>query len=191
MSRKNPFRSFATRPLMAARELIAWDIADVDANPTTWDFPENSRFQLVYQLSLADAEIDRRKRVRNHPASPAWPDPRIELDGIKQVIELDLFIERMTGHQFQRRGQRVWTACMLPGHVPDETPSFCVTPAKGLWCCFGCQRGGDVFTFVENWREVSFREAVEIVASAAGIDHKPQRGVVTPFPTGKRTVRIG
>jgi hypothetical protein len=190
MSHGNPFHDFDTRSLLAARALLLHDLTDVDENPTTWDYPESSRAQIVYQLSLADGEIGRRNRIRSHPLAPHWPDPRIELDAIKQAIDLDVFIEQITGSRFERRGTRIWTACMLPGHVPDETPSFCVTPAKSLWCCFGCQRGGDHFTFIEIWRDVSFREAVELVALAAGIDRKPRRGV-TPFPAGTRTVRVG
>ena len=52
----------------------------------------------------------------------------------------------------------------------EKTPSFTVTPDKGIYHCFGCGRGGDLFAFVMEYEGVEFREAMEILSRAAGID---------------------
>jgi DNA primase len=57
----------------------------------------------------------------------------------------------------------------------DDTPSFMVSPEKGLWHCFGCGEGGDVFAFLMKIEKISFPEAMERLASEVGISVK-QRG---------------
>lgn len=52
----------------------------------------------------------------------------------------------------------------LTGRCPfheERTPSFSVDPAKGLYHCFGCGKGGDIFTFVRETQGLDFTEAVE------------------------------
>jgi DNA primase len=51
----------------------------------------------------------------------------------------------------------------------DKTPSFYVSPEKGLYHCFGCGRSGNVFTFLEEYKGMSFPEAVKFLAERAGI----------------------
>ena len=60
-----------------------------------------------------------------------------------------------------------WMAC-CPFHQ-EKTPSFSVNPAKDIFYCFGCQKGGSVFNFVMELERVSFPEAVRIVAEKAGV----------------------
>ena len=60
-----------------------------------------------------------------------------------------------------------WMAC-CPFHQ-EKTPSFSVNPSKEIFYCFGCQKGGSVFTFVMEVERVSFPEAVRIVAEKAGV----------------------
>ena len=58
------------------------------------------------------------------------------------------------------------------GHCPfhkDDTPSFMVSPEKGLWHCFGCGEGGDVFAFLMKIEKLSFPEAAERLASEVGL----------------------
>jgi len=51
----------------------------------------------------------------------------------------------------------------------DDTPSFVVSPEKGLWHCFGCGEGGDVFGFLMKAERLSFAEALERLAEEAGV----------------------
>jgi DNA primase len=51
----------------------------------------------------------------------------------------------------------------------EKTPSFQVNPDKGIWKCFGCGEGGDVFSFVQKIENLTFPETVELLARKAGI----------------------
>jgi len=51
----------------------------------------------------------------------------------------------------------------------DDTPSFVVSPEKGLWHCFGCGEGGDLFGFLMKIERISFPEAVDRLAEEAGV----------------------
>src|SRR3989475_10077507 len=55
-----------------------------------------------------------------------------------------------------------WMAC-CPFHK-EKTPSFSVSPAKEIFYCFGCHKGGSVFNFVMEMERVSFPEAIKLVA---------------------------
>lgn len=52
---------------------------------------------------------------------------------------------------------------LCPFH-DEKTPSFSVRPALGMWHCFGCGLGGDVFKYVQQKENIDFREAVELLA---------------------------
>ena len=66
-----------------------------------------------------------------------------------------------------KRSGSSWVG-LCPFHG-EKTPSFYVTPAKQMFYCFGCHRGGSVFTFVEMYENYSFPEAVKYLADRAGI----------------------
>jgi DNA primase len=57
---------------------------------------------------------------------------------------------------------------LCPFH-DEKSPSFNVTPSRGMYYCFGCQAGGDVIRFVQEVEHLSFNDAVERLASRAGI----------------------
>jgi DNA primase len=57
---------------------------------------------------------------------------------------------------------------LCPFH-DERSPSFHVTPARGLWYCFGCGEGGDVISFLERIEHVTFAEAVERLADRVGV----------------------
>jgi DNA primase len=57
---------------------------------------------------------------------------------------------------------------LCPFH-DEKSPSFNVTPARGMYHCFGCQAGGDVIRFVQDIEHLTFTDAVERLASRAGI----------------------
>lgn len=57
---------------------------------------------------------------------------------------------------------------LCPFH-DEKTPSFTVNPARGLYHCFGCHKGGDVFAFLQEIDHLTFLEAVQRLAEQAGI----------------------
>ncbi len=67
-----------------------------------------------------------------------------------------------------KRSGTSYKAC-CPFHQ-EKTPSFTVSPDKGLYYCFGCQTGGDIFDFLMKIENMSFNEAVRKLAERAGID---------------------
>lgn len=52
----------------------------------------------------------------------------------------------------------------------ERTPSFVVNEERNMWHCFGCNKGGDAFAFVMEIENMSFREALEMLADRAGVE---------------------
>ena len=76
--------------------------------------------------------------------------------------------------QLTKAGRNFLGLCPFHG---EKTPSFNVVEDKQFYHCFGCGRSGDVFKFIEDYRGVSFMEAVQIVGEQVGIHvqtHAPQ-----------------
>lgn len=73
--------------------------------------------------------------------------------------------------RLQKKGASYFGLC--PFHN-EKTGSFSVTPGKQMYYCFGCGAGGNVFTFLMNYENFSFSEAMEALAERAGIA-LPQR----------------
>ncbi|NBC00660.1 MAG: DNA primase [Bacteroidetes bacterium] len=69
--------------------------------------------------------------------------------------------------RLKRQGQNLFGLC--PFHN-EKSPSFSVNPEMGIFKCFGCGEGGDVFAFISKMEMVSFPEAARILAERAGID---------------------
>ena len=68
--------------------------------------------------------------------------------------------------QLTKAGRNFLGLCPFHG---EKTPSFNVVEDKQFYHCFGCGRSGDVFKFIEDYRGVSFMEAVQIIGEQAGI----------------------
>ncbi len=66
-----------------------------------------------------------------------------------------------------RKGNRYWGRC--PFH-DEKTASFCVTPEKNMFYCFGCNTGGDMFSFIMKRDSLNFADALEVLAAKAGIE---------------------
>jgi DNA primase catalytic core len=93
---------------------------------------------------------------------PRIPDD--ELERLKRETDLAA-LARSRGVELKARGGDLVGRC--PFHGPDEEPSFVVTPAKGLFHCFGCEAKGSVVDFVMLAEGVSFRHAVELLRNGA------------------------
>jgi DNA primase len=67
---------------------------------------------------------------------------------------------------------------LCPFH-DEKSPSFNVTPSRGLYWCFGCGEGGDVITFVQKMEHLSFAESIERLAAKAGVELRYEEGGYT------------
>ncbi len=91
----------------------------------------------------------------------------IVADDIARVRAATDIVAIIGEHTEIKRSGRQWMArCPLHG---ERTPSLSVSPGKGVYYCFGCQRSGDVITFVQEIEGLDFAGAVELLAGRAGI----------------------
>jgi DNA primase len=78
---------------------------------------------------------------------------------------------------------------LCPFHE-EKTPSFNVTPARGLWYCFSCAQGGDVIEFVRKIDNLGFTEAVERLAARVNIELRYEQGGQVPGQEQSRRRRL-
>lgn len=99
----------------------------------------------------------------------------VDMDDAKEEIRARLPIEDVVSQyvELKRVGRT------LKGRSPwgvDKTPSFMVSPEKGIWHDFSSNKGGDVFSFIMEVEGISFREALEKLATQAGVELKKYGG---------------
>ena len=97
------------------------------------------------------------------------------MNDAKEEIKSRLAVEDVVGQyvELKRAGRN------LKGRSPwgvDKTPSFMVSPEKGIWHDFSANKGGDIFTFVMEVEGIGFKEAMEKLAGQAGVDLTKYRG---------------
>ena len=90
--------------------------------------------------------------------------PQTFLDDLKRQADIVRVVQEYV--QLKKKGAN-WMAC-CPFHK-EKTPSFSVSPAKEIFYCFGCHKGGSVFNFVMEMERVSFPEAIKLVAEKSGV----------------------
>ena len=89
-------------------------------------------------------------------------------------------IDEVVGEYLQLRNAGGGSLKGLCPFHEEKTPSFNVTPARGLFYCFSCAEGGDAIKFVQKIDGLSFVEAVERLAGRAGIDLRYEQGGYVP-----------
>jgi DNA primase len=90
--------------------------------------------------------------------------PQTFIDDLKRQADIVRVVQDYV--QLRKKGAN-WMAC-CPFHK-EKTPSFSVSPAKEIFYCFGCHKGGSVFNFVMEMERVSFPEAIKLVAEKSGV----------------------
>src|ERR671933_1127783 len=88
--------------------------------------------------------------------------PRIKERSVEAVKAAASIVDVVsTRTQLRRSGARFVGRC--PFHE-ERTPSFSVSPDRGMYYCYGCQKGGDAITFVEETENLDFAGAIEFLA---------------------------
>lgn len=90
--------------------------------------------------------------------------PQDTIDQIRDTADVAMIIGEYV--RLKKRGRNFVGLC--PFHQ-EKTPSFTVSPDKQMFYCFGCGKGGNVFTFLMEHEKMSFVEAVRHVASRVNI----------------------
>ncbi len=112
---------------------------------------------------------------------------RIRNDDVARVRDMAGIAEVVGDHVTLRPAGGGSLKGLCPFHE-ERSPSFHVTPAKGLYHCFGCQVGGDVIDFLERIEHLTFQEAVEKLAGRFGIELRYEDSGAGPRrPQGERT----
>src|SRR5438105_3791452 len=93
--------------------------------------------------------------------------PTVKQDAVQAVKDrLDLVELVSEQWRLQKAGRDLKGLC--PFHA-EKTPSFYVSPEKQLWHCYGCQKGGDHFTFIQDIEHLDFRGALRLLAEKTGV----------------------
>ncbi len=88
--------------------------------------------------------------------------------GVAAEVKSKLTILEVVGETVQLKKAGTTYKGLCPFHG-EKTASFVVTPARETWHCFGCQEGGDIFSFVMKVDSITFPEALKKLAARAGI----------------------
>ena len=98
----------------------------------------------------------------------------MQTDAIEQIKDKIDIVELVRQYvPGLKRAGKLYKAC-CPFHH-EKTPSFTCSSEKGLYYCFGCQEGGNIFNFVMKMENLSFREALEKLADMAGVELEPAK----------------
>lgn len=88
-----------------------------------------------------------------------------QVSQIREKIDIVSFLSEFI--TLKKAGRNFKAVC--PFHN-EKSPSFMVSPERQVWHCFGCGKGGDIYTFLMEYERVEFPEALRILAKKAGIE---------------------
>lgn len=118
-------------------------------------------------------DIARFSAIRVYNATTPSPT-RVTMDAVEEIKNrLDIVDIVSETVDLRRTGKNYIGFC--PFHDNKRTPAFVVFPETGTWRCFGCNEGGDIFTFVMKREGWDFRQALEHLAERAGVTLEPRR----------------
>ena len=86
-----------------------------------------------------------------------------------EQIKDRLSVVEIVGEYIKLEKSGVNYKALCPFHN-EKTPSFTVNTEQNFWYCFGCQEGGDIFTFVQKMEGLDFRETLEKLAERANVE---------------------
>ncbi len=88
---------------------------------------------------------------------------------IERVAEANNLVDVIAQYtQLRPTGGGYMGRCPFPDH-PEKTPSFSVSEAKQVYHCFGCHKKGNIYSFLQEYNGMSFRDAIEYLANRAHI----------------------
>lgn len=86
---------------------------------------------------------------------------------VEEVRQRNDIVDIISGYvNLKKKGGNYFGLC--PFHN-EKSASFSVSPGKQMYYCFGCGAGGNVFTFIMNYENYTFAEAIKLLADRAGI----------------------
>ena len=111
---------------------------------------------------------------------------RFSEDFIEKVRDASNIVDIISNYtELKRSGHRWMGRCPFPNHQ-EKTPSFSVSEDKQVYHCFGCKKGGNVFTFLQDYNGMSFPESIEFLArrAALAIPEEDRSGRGAPVGNG-------
>lgn len=89
-------------------------------------------------------------------------------DIVEEVRTKNDIVDIVSGYvKLQKKGSNYFGLC--PFHN-EKSPSFSVSPSKQMYYCFGCGAGGNAITFLMEYENYSFPEALQVLADRAGVE---------------------
>ena len=108
-----------------------------------------------------------------------------EIEEIKSRLPVEQVVGRYV--PLKKAGRVFKGLCPFHG---EKTPSFTVNPERGIWKCFGCGKGGDIFDFMVESEGLTFGEALRLLAEQAGVKLEEKTLKGSPAPTGPSKSRL-
>lgn len=110
-------------------------------------------------------------------------------ESVIDEILLKADIESVVGRyvSLKRKGANLWGLC--PFHH-EKTPSFSVNPSKGIYKCFGCNKGGNSINFIMEMEHLNYPEAIRFLGGLYGVDIPDTRGDSGDDASREKTKRV-